>query len=275
MGMPTRKELNSPTPAQFQQLHAQMMRYAAEIKTLTETERIKSRELEIAHQQLLNYARDLRTTYKAERQRARELSASYVESIHLLSHAAEFKDEATAKHIRRISNYAKVIALIQGWSEDQAQLIFDASPMHDIGKIGVPDAILLKPGPLNDAEWVVMKRHPVIGESILSGSNSPLLRMAAEIAVGHHERWDGSGYPKGLQGEAIPEAARIVMLCDVYDALRSKRPYKPAFDHDKSCDIILNGDERIHPNHFAPGLLEIFAKNHSKFAEIFADSADA
>ncbi len=265
----------APTHAQFRQLHAQLLRYAAEIKTLAESERHKSGELDAAQQQLLRYARDLRKTYNAEKQRAQELHASYVETIQRLTHAAEYKDKETANHIQRISHYARTVALELGWTEERAQLIFDAAPMHDIGKIGVPDVILLKQGPLSAAEWAVMRRHPSIGADILAGSISPLLRMATEIAAGHHEHWDGSGYPRGLRGEAVPEAARIVMLCDIYDALRSKRPYKPALDHALSCEIILHGDGgSTRPEHFDPCLLAAFERLSNRFDVIFNDLSD-
>ena len=146
--------------------------------------------------------------------------------------------------------------------------------MHDVGKIGVPDTILLKDGPLTPEEWTVMKCHPTIGADILTSSTSPLLQMATEIAAGHHERFDGTGYPRDVQGEAIPVAARIVMLCDIYDALRSQRPYKPAFGHAKSCDIIINGDGRTRPEHFDPRLLETFTRIKERFGAIYDELRD-
>ncbi|MGD9344137.1 MAG: HD domain-containing phosphohydrolase, partial [Desulfuromonadales bacterium] len=150
-----------------------------------------------------------------------------------------------------------------------AESIFYASPMHDIGKVAIPDAIQQKPGPLNASEWEVMKTHTSVGAEILKGSNSPYLQMAVDIAEYHHERWDGKGYPKGLQGEEIPLTARIMNICDQYDALRSERPYKPAFNHEKSCAIILQGSDRTSPEHFDPEVLEAFRKCRKKFAEIY------
>ena len=148
-------------------------------------------------------------------------------------------------------------------------MIFFASPMHDIGKIGVPDHVLLKPGGLTPDEWEVMKGHASMGAKILGNSKSPYLKMGAEIALNHHERWDGGGYPNGKRGEAIPLAARIMNICDIYDALRSKRPYKPAFSHLKAVDVIARGDGRTQPEHFAPAIFAAFKQNHKSFHDIF------
>ncbi len=270
-GRRARRQLQDPLKG----TRAQLLLYARDLQRLLQAERRKSRELEATHQQLQKYATDLQKTYQAEKARTRELYAAYLETIHRLTIAAEYKDEETAHHIRRISHYAKVLALELGWSEPEADLLFEAAPMHDVGKIGVPDAILFKPGPLTPEEWAVMQTHPVIGERILAGSSSPLLKLAAEIAGGHHERWDGSGYPRWVRGEAIPMGARIVMLVDQYDALRSQRPYKPAFDHEKTCEILLHGDGRTLPAHFQSEMLEAFQRVAGQFAEIFGEYADA
>lgn len=141
--------------------------------------------------------------------------------------------------------------------------------MHDIGKIGIPDSILLKPGGLAQDEWKIMKGHAAMGAQILGNSKSPHIQMGAEIAQNHHERWDGGGYPSGKQGEAIPLAARIMNVCDIYDALRSKRPYKPAFDHLKAVDIISRGDGRTRPEHFDPVILAAFQECHTVFRDTF------
>jgi len=148
--------------------------------------------------------------------------------------------------------------------------MFFASPMHDIGKIGIPDHILLKPGILTPDEWQIMKAHTSMGAKILGNSKSAHLQMGAEIALSHHERWDGGGYPDGRWGDAIPLTARIMHVCDIYDALRSKRPYKAAFDHLKALDIITHGDGRTQPEHFDPAILAAFQKAHAAFEGIFA-----
>ncbi len=141
--------------------------------------------------------------------------------------------------------------------------------MHDIGKIGIPDGVLLKPGAFTAAEWSVMKTHGSLGASILEGARSPYLQMGAEIALGHHERWDGGGYPSGIAGEAIPLSARMMNICDVYDALRSRRPYKPAFDHSRAMEIISRGDGRTQPEHFDPAILAAFVQSHQAYGDIF------
>jgi putative two-component system response regulator len=151
-----------------------------------------------------------------------------------------------------------------------ADEIFIASPMHDIGKIGIPDHILLKPSGFTPPEWEVMKSHAAMGAKILGNSKSRYLNMGAEIALNHHERWDGGGYPAGKQGEEIPLSARIMNICDVYDALRSKRPYKAAFDHKTAVEIITRGDGRTSPQHFDPVILAAFSQHHKMFADIFA-----
>jgi putative two-component system response regulator len=141
--------------------------------------------------------------------------------------------------------------------------------MHDIGKIGIPAEILLKPGRLTPEEFALMKTHTTIGASILSGKSSDILHMAEVIALSHHERWDGGGYPNGLRGEDIHAEGRIYNICDQYDALRSRRPYKPPFDHEKAFKIIAEGDGRTMPDHFDPRVLEAFKDIHKEFAEIF------
>ena len=163
------------------------------------------------------------------RARTAELQRTRLQVVQRLGRAAEYRDNETGLHTLRMSHYATALARSLGWSEEHSELLLHASPMHDIGKIGIPDAILLKNGPFTPEEWAVMKTHVQIGASILEEGDSPLLHMAAEIALHHHEKWDGSGYPHGLRETAIPQSARIVAVADVFDALTSERPYKPAW----------------------------------------------
>ncbi len=223
-------------------------------------------EVRLLHKQLHNYNDVLE---QRVRERTADLQAGYLETIFTMTRAAEHKDEDTGAHVQRISYYSRALARILGLDEEFVDKIFFASPMHDVGKIGIPDHVLLKPGELTPDEWEIMKGHAAMGAKILGNSKSPYLKMGTEIALNHHERWDGGGYPNGKRGEAIPLAARIMNICDIYDALRSKRPYKPAFDHQKTVDIITRGDGRTQPEHFDPTILAAFIKNHQSFRDIF------
>ncbi len=203
------------------------------------------------------------------KERTADLLEGNLETIFTMTRAAEYKDEDTGAHVKRISYYSRELAKLLGQNETFVDRIFIASPMHDIGKIGIPDHILLKPGGFTPDEWKVMMGHAEIGAKILGNSKSQYLAMGAEIALNHHERWDGGGYPNGKRGENIPLAARIMNICDIYDALRSKRPYKAAFDPQKTMDIIINGDGRTSPQHFDPEIFTVFTKNHKIFEGIF------
>ncbi len=218
------------------------------------------------HMALNQYQRQLEDLVD---QRTAQLKNGYIDTIHRLTLASEFKDEDTGAHIKRISYYTRELAGELGMDAEFCEAIFYASPMHDIGKVAIPDSILLKPGPLDPDEWTIMKTHAQIGGEILKGSESPYLEMAMEIALNHHERWDGNGYPSGLKGDQIPLTARIMNMVDQYDALRSKRPYKPAFSHKKTCDIIIRGDGRTMPAHFDPEVLNVYERLEKKFEEIF------
>lgn len=195
--------------------------------------------------------------------------AAYLETIYRLTLATEFKDQATGSHIKRISLYTRKIAETLSMNTEFIENIFHASPMHDIGKVGIPDSILLKPGALNAEEWEIMKTHTTIGAKILEGSESTFLKMGQEIARNHHETWDGSGYPNGLRKTQIPISARITIIADQYDALRSTRPYKKPFTHDEALKIITEGDGRTSPDHFDPDIIKAFIEINKDFGEIF------
>jgi putative two-component system response regulator len=205
-------------------------------------------------------------------QRTRQLREGYLDTVHRLTLSSEFRDEDTGAHIKRISFYTRELSLRMGLEKEFCDTIFYSSPMHDVGKVAIPDAILLKKGSLDDGdEWKVMKTHTEIGAKILKGSASPFLQMAVDIAHCHHERWDGRGYPRGLKENEIP---RIMNITDQYDALRSKRPYKPALDQETTVSIITKGDGRTMPDHFDPEVLAAFEKAVDIFAEIFEEHQD-
>ena len=230
-------------------------------------------KVRLLHHILLNYNTILEKEVQKKtldlQLRAADLQEGYLETIFTMTRAAELKDEDTGAHVKRISYYSRELAKILGMDEKFIDTIFYASPMHDIGKIGIPDCILLKPCGFVADEWKIMQEHPAMGEKILGDSKSFYLKMGSEIALNHHERWDGSGYPNGIKGEDIPFCARIMNICDIYDALRSKRPYKPAFDHQKTLEIIIYGDSRTQPKHFDPLILDVFKRNHQLFCDIF------
>jgi len=203
------------------------------------------------------------------KERTADLQEGYLETIFTMTRAAEHKDEDTGAHVQRISYYCQELARTLGMDATFVDQIFFASPMHDIGKIGIPDHILLKPTGFTPEEWEVMKGHTTMGSKILGNSKSPYLKMADEIALNHHERWDGGGYPNGKREDEIPLTARILYICDIYDALRSKRPYKTAFDHQRAVEIITRGDGRTQPEHFDPVILDVFRENEPVFQHIF------
>ncbi|MDE2585893.1 MAG: response regulator [Betaproteobacteria bacterium] len=192
------------------------------------------------------------------------------ETIVRLSRAAEYRDPETGAHILRMAAYSQLIARNLGLDEAEQQLILEASPMHDVGKVGTPDYILLKPGRLTEDEFRVMQQHASIGHDILQGSQSPILQAAAEIARCHHEKYDGSGYPRGLKGEEIPLHSRIVAVADVFDALTSERPYKKAWDLERAAALVREGAGR----HFDPKCVEAFFRSWDEVLAIRARHQD-
>ena len=202
-----------------------------------------------------------------------ETEAAFMLSINLLAHAAEIHDEETGNHIVRVNEYSYFLASELGQPGDFCDELRYSAQLHDVGKMSVDAAVLKKRGGLTPEEREEMNRHPVYGHRILE--RSPRLQMAAEIALSHHEKWDGTGYPGRLAGEAIPLSARIVAMADIYDALRSERPYKPAFSHAKTVEIITRGDDRIRPeSHFDPTLRQLFAARHEGMDAIWTRLKD-
>lgn len=197
-------------------------------------------------------------------ERTKDLYSTRLEVIRRLGIAAEFKDNDTGLHIIRMSKYSHAIAKGYGFSDSEADILLNAAPMHDVGKIGIPDNILHKPDKLTSQEWIVMKTHTSIGAKIIGAHDNALLRTAKTVALTHHEKWNGTGYPEGLSGENIPIEGRIVAVADVFDALTSNRPYKKAWSVEEAFDLLLN--ER--GNHFDPELIKIFFANIEQILSI-------
>lgn len=206
--------------------------------------------------------------------RTSELERSNRETIHTLIRAAAHRDDESGAHVKRMGLYATLMAQRLGMDASFCSVIGFSSQLHDIGKIGIPDRILDKPAALAEDEWEIMKTHTDIGGQMLALNSSPYLVMAADIARAHHERWDGTGYPRRLKGDAIPLAARITQICDTYDTLRIRRPYKPAMDHAAAGSSILAGDSKSRPSHFDPDALAAFKIALSDFRDIFETLRD-
>lgn len=218
-------------------------------------------EVRLMHKQIRDQNRLLEEKVK---ERTQEIEATRLEIITRLGRAAEYRDNETGLHIIRMSKISGVLAKAAKLNNKECELILNASPMHDVGKIGISDSILLKPGKFEPEEWEIMKTHSEIGGEILSGNDSDLLCMARSIALTHHEKWDGSGYPKGLTGQNIPLAGRIVALADVFDALTSARPYKKAWPVQEAIDFINEQKGK----HFDPELVELFNANIEEILKI-------
>ena len=217
-------------------------------------------EVQMAHK-YISYQNEI--LEQKVRQRTKALQDTRLQVVRHLGRAAEYRDNETGLHIIRMSKIAALLGKAFGMTDYMCDLLLNASPMHDIGKIGIPDHILLKPGKLEPNEWAVMQSHAQIGANILSGDDSDLMIMAHDIALTHHENWDGTGYPKGLKGTAIPLVGRITALADVFDALTSERPYKKAWSIEKAVKLI----KAESGQHFDPTLVELFLEH---LAEIIA-----
>ncbi len=202
--------------------------------------------------------------------RMEELRETRLQIVQRLGRAAEYKDNETGLHVIRMSHFAQLLALAAGCSPAWAEDLLNAAPMHDVGKIGIPDAVLRKPGPLDADEWATMRRHPEIGAEIIGEHPSGVLQLAREIALAHHEKWDGSGYPRGLAGEAIPLSARIVAIADVFDALTTRRPYKEPWPVQEAMSHIAAQAGK----HFDPALVALFAPLLPQLLEIRARWAE-
>lgn len=188
------------------------------------------------------------------REALRNLQVASLDTIHRLSSAAEYRDSDTGNHVQRVSHHAAAVARRMGQPESFVEMLLYTVPMHDVGKIGIPDSILLKPGKLDASEWTIMKTHTLIGANILSGSDRELLQMAATIALTHHEKWDGTGYPNGLRENDIPLAGRITAIADAFDAMCSRRPYKEPFSVEEALAVIRDETGK----HFDPQVVDAF-----------------
>ena len=225
-------------------------------------------DVRLMHNRIRDHNEELE---KRVRERTQEIEDTRLDVIRRLGRAAEYKDNETGFHVIRMSKYCERLALAAGMEADEAELLLNASPMHDVGKIGIPDAILMKPGKLDPEEWEIMKTHAAIGGEILSGSESRLMEAARIVAMTHHENMDGSGYPNGLTGEDIPLFGRITAICDVFDALVSERPYKKAWSTDEAISHMRD----MAGSKFDARLLDLFIGILDEIMEIHDNWSDA
>lgn len=243
-------------PISFKELMIRLKRVLRMRYLLIERDQINE-QLEAAVNELEKYSVDLKKALQEVEHAHEELEYAYLDTINRLVIAAEYKDEETGDHIVRMSRYCTLMAEKLGLADETVKLIQYASPMHDIGKIGIPDHILLKPGRLTSEEFEIIKTHTTIGASILAESKADVLKMAHEIALTHHEKWNGTGYPNGMKKNDIPISGRIVGIADVFDALTSRRPYKQPYPVEVAVEIIRSERE----GHFDPELVDIFVEN--------------
>lgn len=259
--------LNEQLKKELEIAQAQSFSFSRELRSMFLHSKEQRRELNSANSQLVKYASDLRTTLVNLREAHTELQDAYRDTIFRLVLASEYKDKDTGNHLSRMSRYSTLLAIKMGLSQQEIDNISYASPMHDVGKIGIPDSIILKKGMLTSQEFHIVKSHTTIGAVILENTRGTVLQTAQIIAHFHHEHWDGKGYPNGLSGEDIPLPARIVALTDTFDALTSHRPYKTPYPIDISCDIIRTERGR----HFDPEVVDLFLDNLQEFVTIKRD----
>ncbi|MEQ8494420.1 MAG: HD domain-containing phosphohydrolase [Gammaproteobacteria bacterium] len=261
---PRRNRPPEPFPPEVAQLVAPIARvvgHSIERAEMLDEIRKKNRTLSARSRQLAEQRERIAALQE-------ETEAAFKVSVTLLARAAEIHDEETGNHIIRVNEYSYALAKLAGMPDTWCDEIRYSAQLHDVGKMSVDAAVLKKKGTLNPDERAEMNRHTVYGYQILEAS--PRLSMGAEIALHHHEKWDGTGYPNGIAGDAIPMSARIVQMADIYDALRSERPYKPSFSHAKTVRIMTKGDDRIDPHgHFDPTLVALFADHHKDFERIW------
>lgn len=260
-------DLNLQLRSELEVANNQSRSFSRELSRLFIYSKEQRRELNEANSQLVKYASDLRTTLSDLRNAHKELQEAYRDTIFRLVLASEYKDKDTGNHLSRMSRYSTLLAKKMGLSAQQVENISFASPMHDVGKIGIPDSIILKKGMLTENEFQIVKSHTTIGAVILENTRGTVLQTAQIIAHFHHEHWNGDGYPSGLRHEDIPLAARIVALTDTFDALTSHRPYKTPYPIDISCDII----SKERGKHFDPRIVDLFIDNIDEFIAIKRD----
>ncbi len=255
----------------YEDLCAQLMRYAQDLAVLFRDSKDQQQALASLRRQLSSYAVDFRRTYHQLNVQYLATKEAHLDTIYRLSLAAEYRDEDTGDHIKRMSRYSAVVAEAMGFSASEVERILYASPMHDVGKIGIPDSILRKPGKLTHEEFEIIKSHTTIGARILDGSEADVIQQAQVIALNHHEKWNGQGYPNGLKRTKIPMPARIVGLVDVFDALTTRRPYKEAYPLKLACDII----EREGGHSFDPEVVDAFNRSLDAILEVRREYQEA
>lgn len=233
---------------------------------------IKLRRDERLLEEFVGYETELFDAIRERDEAFDQIDNAYIETIDRITKLTEFRDNETGEHIGRTREYVRVLCQEMDIPQEDINSMYYAAPMHDVGKVAIPDNILHKNGSLTAEEWDVMKSHSVIGGNAFEGSDSPIINTAHHIALHHHEKYNGKGYPGGISGSAIPLAARVMAVADVYDALRSERPYKKGFTHEEAMDIILNGDGRTSPEDFDPDVLRALESVADQFELIFQTS---